>query len=111
MPPDPAKYLHDIRVAGDRIVEFTAGRTWSEYVADAFFRSAVERQFQILGEALFQLAKTDSETACAITGYRDIIRFRHVLVHGYDKVDDEVVWGVVRTHLPSLMDEINKLLR
>jgi len=99
-----------MRAACDLIASFTAGMNFRDYKHDARARSAVERQFQIVGEALHQLVKAHPEVASRIPSSRDIINFRHVLVHGYDKVEDEVVWGVVKVNLPSLQDTLNRLL-
>lgn len=52
MPPDARTYLWDARRAGERISTFVVGKTWDDYQSDVLVRSAVERQFEILGEAL-----------------------------------------------------------
>jgi uncharacterized protein with HEPN domain len=104
------KYLFDMQQAAEHIARFTAGRTFEDYAADLMLRSAVERQFEILGEALGKLRKLDLELAGRIPDHRRIIAFRNVLVHGYDAILDEVVWGVVETQLPSLRVTLAKLL-
>ena len=73
-------------------------------------RSAVERQFEIIGEALTKLAKADQETAALISEHRRIIAFRNILIHGYAQIDDRLVWGVVESKLPTLSQEMKKLL-
>ncbi len=73
-------------------------------------RSAVERQFEILGEALGKLAKLDPTLAARISDHRRIISFRNVLIHGYDTILDEVVWGVIETQLPPLRSRLSELL-
>jgi uncharacterized protein with HEPN domain len=73
-------------------------------------RSAVERQFEIIGEALTKLAKVDQETAALISEHRRIIAFRNILIHGYAQIDDRLVWGVVESKLPTLSQEMKKLL-
>ena len=72
-------------------------------------RAAVERQFEIIGEAMAQLARVDEAVAPRISGYRRIIAFRNVLIHGYADVDDRLVWDVVETSLPTLVEEIDAL--
>ena len=72
--------------------------------------SAVERQFEIIGEALTKLAKVDLETAALISEYRRIIAFRNILIHGYAQIDDRLVWGVLDSKLPTLSQEVKKLL-
>lgn len=73
-------------------------------------KSAVERQFGVIGEALSKLAKTDAFVAEQVTDHRRIIAFRNILVHGYATVDDRIVWGVVETSLPGLMNSVDALL-
>jgi len=73
-------------------------------------RSAVERQFEIIGEALAKLAKIDQETAALISEHRRIIAFRNILIHGYAQIDDRLVWGVLDSKLPTLSQEVKKLL-
>jgi uncharacterized protein with HEPN domain len=73
-------------------------------------QSGVERQFEIIGEALGQLAKVDQQMAIQITDYQKIVSFRNVLIHGYADVDDELVWDIVETRLPVLREEIGRLI-
>ena len=111
MRPESLKYLEDMRQAALSILEFTAGRTEADYETDKFLRSAVDRQFEIIGEALNRTAKLDAATAFKITGYRRIIDFRNVLIHGYDIIEHGAVWGAVTDHLPLLLREVEALLR
>ena len=107
---DARKLLWDARAAAERVTQFTTGRTFAEYEADDYFRSAVERQFEIIGEALSRLLKADAALAARITNYRRIIDFRNTISHGYDAVDNEIVWEVVQNSLPVLRREVEKLL-
>ena len=100
------KLLLDVREAGESILQHTSCKTLSEYSADRFFRRAVEREFEIIGEAL----RRDPPAAARISELRLIIDFRNRIIHGYDTVDDAVVWGVIETHLPSLIKEVKDLL-
>jgi len=105
------KYLYDIRQAARLIQEFTAGKTFRDYQHDALLRSAVERQFGIIGEALNQLGKIAPDVIALISEYRRIINFRNRLIHGYAHVSHEIVWGVLETHLSRLTQEVEDLLR
>jgi uncharacterized protein with HEPN domain len=73
-------------------------------------RSAVERQFEIIGEALTKLAKIDQETTNLISEHRRIIAFRNILIHGYAQIDERLVWGVLDSKLPTLSKEVKRLL-
>lgn len=75
------------------IASFTAGKALAEYEGDAMLRSAVERQFEIIGEALAQLARLDQDLAARITEYRRVIAFRNILIHGYADIDHRIVWA------------------
>jgi uncharacterized protein with HEPN domain len=107
---DPRAFLWDAREAGARIEEFIGGLTFEAYSASALVRSAVERQFEIIGEALSQLAKSDPALAARVPEHRRIIAFRNVLIHGYTVVDHSLVWRVIQEDLPSLSASIGQLL-
>ena len=104
------KYLYDIQQAAARLASFTAGKSISDYEQDVMLRSAVERQFEIIGEALNQLSQLDETPAARISEYRRIIAFRNVLIHGYAEVDDRLVWDIAETKLPVLRREVAALL-
>ena len=104
------KYLHDMERASEALARFTADKTFAEFAADDLLRSAVERQFEITGEALSQLARVAPEVAGRVTDHRRIIAFRNILIHGYAEVDDRLVWGVLARNLPLLRREVAALL-
>jgi uncharacterized protein with HEPN domain len=110
MQPEAKKYLHDVQLACARLAEFTAGRTFDDYRADPMVRAAVERQFEIIGEALNRLSQQAPQVADRITDSRRIIAFRNLLIHGYAEIDDRVVWGVVEAKLEALISEVQGLL-
>ncbi len=104
------KLLEDIRQASERILEFTEGKILSDYTGDVLLRSGVERQFEIIGEALNRLAKAEPDVANQIHHYRRVISFRNILIHGYDVVEDPVVWDVISNDLPALYERVRNLL-
>lgn len=104
------KYLFDMQQAAARIEQFTAEKALADYTSDVFLRSAVERQIEIVGEALARLAKHDEPTAQRISEYRRIISFRNVLIHGYDAISDGVTWDIVQSKLPVLRAQLTILL-
>lgn len=95
MPPDPA---------------INRGENYSYYVEDIACKSAVERQFITLGETLNRIYKMDPAIGEQVPAHRDIINFRNILVHGYDRIEDEVVWGIIRKYLPELYQSVNRLM-
>ena len=110
MPRDPKAYLYDMREAARLIAEFTRDLDFERYAAIAMVRAAVERQFEIIGEALGQLAKLDPDVAGRIGDHRRIIAFRNILVHGYAGVDNMLVWDMVATRLGDLLRDVELLL-
>jgi uncharacterized protein with HEPN domain len=109
MHPTSRKSLRDALTACDLILDRTAGRTFEEYLADPFFRGGVERQFEIVGEALRRIERKDPVAAGAIPNCRDVIDFRNVLAHGYDTVHHEEVWQYIHTDLLQLRDQVATL--
>ena len=105
------KYLYDIQQAAQRVTKFTAGKTFDDYEQDAMLRAAVERQFEIIGEALAQLAKLDQTIVARISEHSRVVAFRNLLIHGYADVDDRLVWDIVQTKLPVLSREVEALLK
>ena len=104
------KYLFDIKQAANRIARFCEGKRFDDYQGEELLRSAVERQFEIMGEALSQLARHDPEVAERIKDHRKIIAFRNILIHAYATVDDRIVCGVVEGNLPALRASLTELL-
>src|SRR5579862_5469889 len=104
------KYLYDIQQAARRLEQFTEGRALDTYVADAMLRADVERQGEIIGEALARLRKLAPEVCGAVTDAGRIIAFRNILIHGYADVDDRLVWNIVETKLPLLIREVADLI-
>ena len=104
------KYLFDIERAAGLVRDFTRGKTFAEFESDLMLCSAVERQFEIIGEALNQLLKIDADTASQITDYRHVIALRNILIHGYAEIDHRLVWGVVELNVSILISEVRTLL-
>ena len=105
------KYLYDIKHAADLLDEFTVGKTFGEYESDAMLRAAVEREFEIIGEAVNRIASMDASVANRISQYQRIIAFRNILIHGYADVDDRLVWGVIEANIPALIKDIDLILQ
>jgi uncharacterized protein with HEPN domain len=102
------KYLFDIQDSIDSIQQYLGDkRDFSVYMANKMLRRAVEREFEIIGEAMSRIEKLDS--TIEISSKRQIISMRNRVIHGYDKVDNEIVWGTIVRHLPTLKIEIDNL--
>ena len=110
MQPKIPKYLDDIRDAAQFVLDLTEGRSLDAYRHDRVLRQTVERNFEIIGEAMKRIARIDPDTAAQVGNYPRIIAFRNVLTHGYDLIDDDQVWGVIQKELPALRDQVQRLL-
>jgi uncharacterized protein with HEPN domain len=110
MPRDTRAYLWDVREAAVDIQGFVAGLDHSAYVASTLVHSAVERKFEIIGEALNQLAKLDPVLATRIPRLPEIVAFRNQLIHGYAAISHERVWATIQTALPTLAETVQALL-
>ena len=107
---DPRVHLLDALDASGAIQAFAAGQTLDDYGHDRLLRSAIDREFEIVGEALNRLRRDDSAVAERIPGLAEIIGFRNVLIHGYDIVDREAVWKAIMVEIPVLVASIGGLL-
>lgn len=110
MQPEALKYLYDIREAARRIQRFTTGKGEQDYLSDELLQSAIERQFEIVGEAVSQLCKHFPEVGEPGPDYQKMIAFRNMLIHGYAVVDPVIVWGVVEENLQGLLDCLDELM-
>lgn len=104
------KNLVDILQASEEIQKFTLGLHFSAYQESPVTQRAVERDFEIIGEALSRIKRTDPAILNTISEHRRIIGFRNILIHGYDMVDEVIVWNAVKNHLPILIQEIQNIL-
>ena len=107
---DPKSLLWDARDAANAIATMTAGKSFADFDRDIVLRSAVERQFEIAGEALRQLARLDAALAAKVPDLREIVAFRNILIHGYALIDRARVWRVVQNDLPGLRAALDDLL-
>jgi uncharacterized protein with HEPN domain len=104
------KYLFDISESIDSIEKYLGDkRDFSVYLSNKMLRRAVEREFEIIGEAMNRIERLDPKIE--ISGKKQIINMRNRVIHGYDKIDDEIVWGTIVRHLPTLRIEISNLLK
>lgn len=107
---DPRAFLWDVRESAMQIQDFVSGMNASTYAVNPMAQAAVERKFDIIGEALNQLTKLDTALAARISDLPKIVAFRNQLIHGYASVNVSTVWTVAQTALPLLLAETNALL-
>lgn len=102
------KCLYDIQDSIKSIENYLGEhRNFKEYDSNKFLRRAVEREFEIIGEALNRINKTQK---VEIQYYKRIISLRNKIIHSYDNIDSVVMWEIVTNHLPILKLEIENLL-
>ena len=107
---DPRAFLWDVREAAQAIQSFTATLDAKGYVSNELVQAAVERKFEVIGEALNQLAKLDTAMAARIPDVPQIVAFRNQLIHGYATVNPDTVWNIAQNSLPGLLTAVQRLL-
>jgi uncharacterized protein with HEPN domain len=108
MRPESKKYLSDIDYSIGLIEDFLDDLTFHKYQDDLKTKSAVERQLGIIGEAVNNYKKLEN---LELSHSREIIAFRNRLIHAYNSLEDEIIWAIVKRHLPLLKEEIIVLLK
>ena len=102
--------LKDIEQAIDEIYVFLPKeRNFFAFKKDLKTRKAVERNIEIIGEAMDRILKADPKIQ--ITDSRKIVDTRNRIIHGYDVVSDDVIWLIVNKSLPILEQEVKNLLK
>jgi len=104
------KYLEDILIAIDEIDFFfkTMPKKYNTFLNNLLLRRAVERNIEIIGEAMNRILKSDN--TILITHARKIVDTRNYVIHGYDSLTVDILWSIVVNHLPLLKIEVEKLL-
>lgn len=103
------QYLFDIKESIDSIWEYLGDKyDFNIYLNNKLLRRGVERELGIIGEAISKLIKLDNKIN--ISNSRRIIDLRNWVIHGYDKVDDVIIWGIITRDIPILKNEIEKLI-
>ena len=103
-------WLFDVLNAINEIESFFVDRprTFEAYKNDLRTRRAVERNIEIIGEALNRILNKDS--LFQLSNSRKIVDTRNTIIHGYDTVSDDIIWSIVINHLPILTTEVAQLL-
>ena len=105
------KYLYDIIIAIEEIDSYfeTEPRIFENYKNNSLLKRAIERNLEIAGEAMNRILKEDP--AFPIKNSKRIIGLRNQIIHGYDSVSDENIWGIITIHLPKLKSEIDSMIK
>jgi uncharacterized protein with HEPN domain len=107
---DIQKYLYDIQSSIDSINEYIGEKKdFNEYLKNKLLRRGIERELEIIGEAASRILKLDS--SINIDNARKIVDLRNWVIHGYDKIDDVIIWGIVSKQLPILKNQVDELLK
>lgn len=104
------KWLEDIAQAANLIDEVTRGLTVADYVSDRFLRCGVERNFEIIGEALNRIRRVDSVLFAQIPDAKQVVDFRNLIAHGYDVIRDADVWLIIQRDLPNLRTAVAAII-
>ena len=104
------KYLYDIKIAIDEIDSYFVLREkrFDEYCKDIILKRAIERDLEIIGEAINRILVIDP--VFPIQNARRIVGLRNQIIHAYENISDENIWGIIINHLPILKLEVDKLL-
>lgn len=104
------KHLQDILTAIEEIESFFGDKPklFDDFYSDLCLRRAIERDIEIIGEAMNRISKTDRNIA--ITNSRKIVDARNYIIHGYDSLSADILWSMVINHLPKLKKEVISLL-
>lgn len=109
MPHSIRKLLLDISLSCEEILGFIEGKVFADFTSHRLLQLALEREFEIIGEALARLERIDLEgLAKKIPEYRRIVRFRNIITHGYDVIDDAALWDFANNRVPELLEKAEK---
>jgi len=103
-------WLFDIDSAISEIDGFFEGgkKIFEYYQQDIKTKRAVERNLEIIGEAIKRILVKNSNIE--LTNARKIVDARNRIIHGYDTISDDVIWGIIIKHLPKLKTEVKELM-
>ena len=109
MPRDIRKICFDILKAITELQDFTNDKKIADYHNSRMLQMAVERGFEIIGEALRRMRDEFPNEFFSISDGRKIIDFRNILTHGYDAISDEIVWNAIENNLSILKTEVESI--
>lgn len=107
------KWIYDVRIAIDEINGYFENKEkdFLKYRENKMLKRAIERNLEIIGEAINRILKRDEAYEKQISNARAIIGLRNQVIHAYDNISDENIWSILINHLPNLESDIDKLIR
>ena len=107
------KWLFDVKMSIDEINEFfnNEERDFLKYRNNLMLKRAVERNLEIIGEAINRIITRDDSYIEKISNAKAIIGLRNHVIHAYDTISDENIWSILLNHLPKLKIEIENLIK
>ncbi len=109
MQPEELKYLYDVQTSIQSIKDFTIDiKSFQDFDNNKLVKRAVERELEIIGEAINRLLKMNN--SIQITNTRKIVNLRNWVIHSYDNVDSVIIWAILQKDLPLLETEVSALL-
>lgn len=105
-----AKRLFDAHSAALKIEAITRGMDFADYESVEVIRLAVERLLEIVGEALSVPLRIDPDLRERFPDMLRAVELRNRIIHGYDDINDVVIWDILQTNLPPLIDQLETLL-
>lgn len=107
---DESLYLADIIECCEKVLRFTEGMTYKDFICDELHFDAVLRNLEIVGEAVKHISDETRQKYPQVK-WRKIAGFRDVVAHNYFGVSDEIIWDVVENIIPELLEQVRKILK
>lgn len=107
------KWLYDIKMAIDEINGYfeKEPKDFLQYQKNLMLKRAIERNLEIIGEAMHRILQRDNKFSAKIPNARAIVGLRNQVIHAYDNISDENIWSILTNHLPKLQNEIEVIIK
>lgn len=108
--PETAAAVFDMNRAAGRIAEAVENKSFDNFASDWILQSAIERQFEVIGEALVRIREPEQPVFERFSEPEKVIGLRNIIIHGYDQVDPKVLWAIATMELEKIQQIIEELL-